>query len=81
MDLKLLAIVFLAQFLLTATEPNGPKVEGLITIPRATRESQWPKVRPSVLVALLCRNKAHLLKNFLGYIEELDYPKERMNIW
>lgn len=36
---------------------------------------------PTVVVGLLVRNKAHTLPYFLHYLENLDYPKERMTIW
>lgn len=36
---------------------------------------------PTVLVAVLARNSAHMLPNWLAYIENLDYPKDRMSIW
>lgn len=36
---------------------------------------------PTVLIALLVRNKAHILPMFLSYLEQQDYPKERMAIW
>lgn len=36
---------------------------------------------PTVLVATLIRNKAHVLPYFFGQLENLDYPKERMAIW
>lgn len=77
---RLLALLVLAVFL-GRSEPTGPQVEGLVTIPVPTRDVQWPKMRPSVFMALMCRNKAHSMKNFLGYLEELDYPKDRMTIW
>lgn len=34
-----------------------------------------------VMVGILARNTAHTLSNFLGYLENLDYPKEKMLIW
>ena len=36
---------------------------------------------PSVFLAIIARNAAHLLPNWLGYIENLDYPKNRMSVW
>lgn len=36
---------------------------------------------PSVMVAILLRNKAHTLPFFLNYIQNLDYPKERIRLW
>ncbi|CAI8043596.1 Procollagen galactosyltransferase 1 [Geodia barretti] len=36
---------------------------------------------PHVFVALQTRNSAHLLPNFFGYLENLDYPKSRISVW
>ena len=36
---------------------------------------------PLVMVGVLARNTAHTLPNFLGYLENMDYPKHRMKIW
>ena len=36
---------------------------------------------PHVFVGILARNVAYLLSNFLGCLENLDYPKESMTIW
>uniref|UniRef100_A0A8C4NGT3 Glycosyl transferase family 25 domain-containing protein n=1 Tax=Eptatretus burgeri TaxID=7764 RepID=A0A8C4NGT3_EPTBU len=36
---------------------------------------------PTVLLALLARNTAHTLPFFLGAIERLEYPKNRMALW
>ena len=36
---------------------------------------------PSVFLAIIARNAANLLPNWLGYIENLDYPKNRMSVW
>ena len=36
---------------------------------------------PHVFVALQTRNSAHLLPNFFGYLENLDYPKKRISVW
>ncbi|KAK7487269.1 hypothetical protein BaRGS_00021497 [Batillaria attramentaria] len=36
---------------------------------------------PTVVVALLVRNKAHTLPWFLGHLELLEYPKDRISLW
>lgn len=38
-------------------------------------------LRPKVLIAVLARNAAHSLPHYLGCIERLDYPKERLAVW
>uniref|UniRef100_A0A672ZY49 procollagen galactosyltransferase n=1 Tax=Sphaeramia orbicularis TaxID=375764 RepID=A0A672ZY49_9TELE len=40
-----------------------------------------PLLAPRVLVALICRNSEHSLPYFLGTIERLNYPKDRMVLW
>ena len=37
--------------------------------------------QPTVMVAILVRNKAHVLPYFLHYLEQQEYPKQRMSIW
>lgn len=39
--------------------------------------SKWP----TVVVALIARNKAHTLPHFLSLFQQLDYPKERIALW
>ncbi|PSN54543.1 Glycosyltransferase 25 family member [Blattella germanica] len=36
---------------------------------------------PTVVIALLVRNKAHTLPYFLTLLERLDYPKDRISLW
>lgn len=37
--------------------------------------------RPTILISILARNKAHTLPYFLGYLEKLNYPKDRLSLW
>lgn len=36
---------------------------------------------PTVMVVMLVRNKAHLIRNTMGLLEAQDYPKERMALY
>lgn len=36
---------------------------------------------PHVFMGILVRNQAHTLANFFGYIEKLDYPKNKITVW
>ncbi len=67
---------------------------GLVAVSRASNVSEAPleeeegeeglsgeKPAPLVMVGILARNAAHTLPNFLGYFENLDYPKHRMAVW
>ncbi|XP_060946463.1 procollagen galactosyltransferase 1 [Limanda limanda] len=48
-------------------------------------EERWspesPLLAPRVLLALVCRNSEHSLPYFLGSIDRLNYPKDRMALW
>uniref|UniRef100_A0A8P4G5V5 procollagen galactosyltransferase n=1 Tax=Dicentrarchus labrax TaxID=13489 RepID=A0A8P4G5V5_DICLA len=48
-------------------------------------EERWspesPLLAPRVVIALVCRNSAHSLPLFLGTIEKLAYPKDRIALW
>ncbi|MBN3299594.1 GT251 galactosyltransferase, partial [Amia calva] len=48
-------------------------------------EERWspesPLLAPRVLIALICRNSAHSLPYFLGTIDRLNFPKDRIAIW
>ncbi|XP_033863716.3 procollagen galactosyltransferase 2 isoform X1 [Acipenser ruthenus] len=37
--------------------------------------------KPKILIAIIARNSAHSLPFYLGCIERLDYPKDRLAIW
>jgi len=43
-------------------------------------QRQWMH-EPTVMVAVLVRNKAHTLPWFLYYLQNLDYPKQRIRLW
>ena len=36
---------------------------------------------PTILIALLVRNKGHILPYVLSYLEEQNYPKQRLALW
>ncbi|KAF1383538.1 hypothetical protein PFLUV_G00132920 [Perca fluviatilis] len=38
-------------------------------------------LKPTVLITILARNSQHSLPYFLGCIDRLDYPKDRIAIW
>ena len=51
-------------------EESGPQLQD------ASREEV-----PLVMIGILARNAAHNLPNFLGYLDNLDYPKDRVSVW
>ncbi|XP_077504632.1 procollagen galactosyltransferase 1-A-like isoform X3 [Amblyomma americanum] len=36
---------------------------------------------PTLLIAVVLRNKAHVLPQFFGYLEQQNYPKSRLSLW
>ena len=44
-------------------------------------DSMGEYISPSVFIPVFVRNKAHSLPYFLGGIESLSYPKNRIRIW
>lgn len=37
--------------------------------------------KPTILIGILVRNKAHTLPYFLSFLENLEYPKNRISLW
>ncbi|XP_043105716.1 LOW QUALITY PROTEIN: procollagen galactosyltransferase 1-like [Puntigrus tetrazona] len=58
---------------------NSGPAEGYFHEERWSPES--PILAPRVMIALICRNAQHSLPHFLGTIERLDYPKDRIALW
>ncbi|XP_076842065.1 procollagen galactosyltransferase 1 isoform X1 [Brachyhypopomus gauderio] len=48
-------------------------------------EERWspesPLLAPRVFLGLVCRNSEHSLPHFLGCIDRLNYPKDRIAVW
>ncbi|KAM3825288.1 inactive glycosyltransferase 25 family member 3 [Vipera latastei] len=44
-------------------------------------EEEEEEELPTVVVAILARNAQHSLPHYLGALERLDYPAERISIW
>lgn len=40
---------------------------------------EWKQ--PTVLIVTLFRNKAHILPYFFSYLDQLEYPKNRISLW
>lgn len=36
---------------------------------------------PTVLIATLFRNKAHIMPLFFTYLNRIEYPKDRISLW
>lgn len=44
-------------------------------------ENNYKYAEPTVMIAILVRNKAHILPWFFGHLEKLNYPKNRISFW
>ncbi|KAJ3599241.1 hypothetical protein NHX12_033204, partial [Muraenolepis orangiensis] len=53
----------------------------LVTLVQEAAKPESPLLRPKVMIAVLARNAAHSLPYYLGCIDRLDYPKERIAVW
>ncbi|XP_012945461.1 procollagen galactosyltransferase 1 [Aplysia californica] len=54
---------------------------GRVSVCHAEEFAEDDSLLPTVLIATLVRNKEHSLPWFLGLIERLDYPKDRIALW
>uniref|UniRef100_A0AAR2M2E1 Glycosyl transferase family 25 domain-containing protein n=1 Tax=Pygocentrus nattereri TaxID=42514 RepID=A0AAR2M2E1_PYGNA len=62
--------------------PSSLLLSLYLSLPLLTLSTlESPLLKPKVLIAILARNAAHSLPHYLGCIERLDYPKERIAIW
>ncbi|XP_035253694.1 procollagen galactosyltransferase 1 [Anguilla anguilla] len=73
----MLRFIWLLSALLLLLYP-GPS-QGYFPEERWSPES--PLLAPRVLIALVCRNSEHSLPYFLGSIDRLNYPKDRIALW
>ena len=39
-----------------------------------------PSEKPTILISIIARNEEKTLPTYLGYIERLNYPKEKISI-
>uniref|UniRef100_A0A8B9RGQ1 Collagen beta(1-O)galactosyltransferase 2 n=1 Tax=Astyanax mexicanus TaxID=7994 RepID=A0A8B9RGQ1_ASTMX len=53
----------------------------LFSVSLLLSSDESPLLKPKVLIAIVARNAAHSLPYYLGCIENLQYPKERIAIW
>ncbi|KAM9384326.1 procollagen galactosyltransferase 2 [Pholidichthys leucotaenia] len=65
--------------LLAAVVP-GDAAE-LVTLVHEQISPESRLLKPKVMIAIVARNAAHSLPHYLGCIERLEYPKERIAIW
>ncbi|XP_063056303.1 procollagen galactosyltransferase 2 [Engraulis encrasicolus] len=67
-------------FMLVAAVPPACRSE-LVTLVEEPVRAESPLLKPKVMIAILARNAAHSLPYYLGCIDRLEYPKDRIAIW
>ncbi|XP_070531927.1 procollagen galactosyltransferase 2-like [Ptychodera flava] len=72
----ILALIFTVFCVEGVLEGNSTVEES----PQITEEED-PYLDPTVFIPILARNKAHSLPMYLGNIERLKYPKQRISLW
>uniref|UniRef100_A0A7N9B1H9 Cerebral endothelial cell adhesion molecule n=1 Tax=Mastacembelus armatus TaxID=205130 RepID=A0A7N9B1H9_9TELE len=55
------------------------QAEGYFAEEKYPEESKMQS--PTVVIAIIARNTAHSLPYYLGALERLDYPKDRISVW
>lgn len=65
--------------LLADVLPGG--TSELVTLVQEQAKPESSMLKPKVMIAIVARNAAHSLPHYLGCIERLEYPKERIAIW
>ncbi|KAM7410120.1 hypothetical protein PAMA_001528 [Pampus argenteus] len=65
--------------LMAALVPGS--VSELVTLVHEPVNTESSLLKPKVMIAIVARNAAHSLPHYLGCIERLEYPKERIAIW
>ena len=65
-------MVVILLYLLTLSSVSGE------FFPFGNEEGDYRHLYPKVVIAFFARNKAHTLPYFLGQVEELEYPKDRI---
>ncbi|XP_051742076.1 procollagen galactosyltransferase 1 isoform X1 [Ctenopharyngodon idella] len=74
----MLWFVLFVSVLLSCLMNTGP-AQGYFHEERWSPES--PILAPRVMITLICRNAQHSLPHFLGTIDRLNYPKDRIALW
>ena len=80
-----LILIFLFKYSSNSDDTNEDKEQQTIVLQNLLSDngldSSHLYKKPSVLIVSLIRNKAHTLPIFLSYLEEQDYPKDRISLW
>lgn len=75
-----LILIFLFKYSSNSGDASDEKAQEIVAMPNLASDISVYK-KPSLVVCSLIRNKAHTLPMFLTYLEEQDYPKDRISLW
>lgn len=76
-----LFFIFLFKYSTNSDNTSEEKIAETISLQSIVSDNSHLYKRPSVLIVSLIRNKAHTLPQFLTYLEEQQYPKDRISLW
>ncbi|KAI7798140.1 procollagen galactosyltransferase 2 [Triplophysa rosa] len=75
------AVMFTRTVVLCALMVQYSRAELSPPVPDPNPVPESSLLKPKVMIAILARNAAHSLPYYLGCIDRLDYPKDRIAIW
>lgn len=76
-----LILIFLINYSSNSDDAREDKSDESSVLQNLISESGHLYKKPSVLIVSLVRNKALVLPLHLSYLEEQDYPKDRISLW
>lgn len=76
-----LILIFLFNYSSNSDDASEEKEHESSVLQNLMSDIEHLYKKPSVLIVSLIRNKAHTLPMFLTYLEEQDYPKDRISLW
>lgn len=76
-----LILIFLFKYSSNSDDGGDEKAPETLALHSLLGDRSHLYKKPSVLIVSLIRNKAHTLPMFLSYLEEQDYPKDRISLW
>lgn len=76
-----LILIFLFKYSSNSDDTSDDKTQEAAVLQNLLSDTSHLYKKPTILVTILIRNKAHTLPMFLSYLEEQDYPKNRISLW
>lgn len=76
-----LFLIFLFKYSTKSDNSSDGKIPEPISFDNVISDTSHLFKKPSIMIVTLVRNKAHTLPLFLTYLEEQEYPKNRISLW